>query len=66
MVSLQLVSTPDERPRGHDSRAVANRLIDHADEEDGLVTILQLVKFVYFAHGWTLAVYDRPLIYHPI
>lgn len=45
---------------------MANRFIDHADEEDGLVTILQLVKFVYFAHGWTLAVHDQPLIYHPI
>lgn len=51
---------------GHDSRAVANRFIDHAEGEGEYITILQLVKFVYLAHGWNLGAYHKPLICHDI
>lgn len=52
----------DGRFRGYDGRAVANRIIEHADAEDALITVYELVKHVYFAHGWNLAVHDRPLV----
>lgn len=53
-------------PDGHDSRAVANRLIEMADERGISLTIVHLVKLVYFAHGWHLGLFHRPLIRHAV
>ncbi len=53
-------------PDGHDSRAVANRLIEMADERGISLTILHLVKLVYFAHGWHLGLFHKPLIRHTV
>jgi uncharacterized phage-associated protein len=33
-------------------------------EED--ISLMKLTKLIYFAHGWCLAFYDKPLIYEPI
>ena len=46
----------------HDARAVANSLIEKSQEEGNLLTPLQIIKLVYFCHGWMLALYKRPLI----
>ena len=46
----------------HDARAVANRLIEKSLEEGNFLTPLQIIKLVYFCHGWMLALYNRPLI----
>lgn len=51
---------------GHDSLAVANYFIEKAAQEDSSVTPMQLLKLVYIAHGWNLAVNDEPLISDPI
>ena len=46
----------------HDARAVANSLIERSQEVGHLLTPLQIMKLVYFCHGWMLGLYKRPLI----
>lgn len=46
----------------HDARAVANTLIDRSLEDGNPLTPLQIIKLVYFCHGWMLGLYNRPLI----
>jgi uncharacterized phage-associated protein len=47
---------------GTSARAVANEFIRLAAEDRRSLTPLQLIKLVYIAHGWMLALYHRPLI----
>lgn len=49
------------KPNGHDSRAVANKILMAAKAQNINLTIMQLVKLVYFAQGWCLAFFDTPL-----
>lgn len=51
----------------HDSRAVANYILDMAEEKGMRLTLMQLIKLVYLADGWWLAftkgeslTHDRP------
>ena len=46
----------------HDARAVANFLLDAADTHNITLSITSLLKIIYFAQGWHLAKYNRPLI----
>ena len=46
----------------HSAKAVANTLLDLADERKMEITPLKLLKLVYFAHGWHLALADAGLI----
>jgi uncharacterized phage-associated protein len=46
----------------HDSRAVANYFIQKAGENARALTPMQVIKLVYFAHGWSLGIYGDPLI----
>ena len=50
----------------HDSRGVANIFVRLAREAGQRLTIMSLVKYVYFAHGWTLGYTDKPLIRHNV
>ena len=50
----------------HDARAVANRLLDLAEEDGNRLTPMQALKLVYFCHAWMLAIRDRPLIEQPV
>ena len=50
----------------HDARAVANELLNRAKRDGDRLTVMQLIKMVYFCHAWMLALYDRPLIQQPI
>ena len=46
-----------------DSSCAAKFLIDIANERKySGITPLKLIKMVYIAHGWMLALYDEPLI----
>jgi uncharacterized phage-associated protein len=46
----------------YDARSVANMILDFAEADGFRLTQMSLLKIVYFAHGWYLAIYDRPLI----
>jgi uncharacterized phage-associated protein len=49
----------------HDARAVANFLIDRAASVGLPLQIMTLLKVLYFAHGWYLAKFSKPLIAQP-
>jgi uncharacterized phage-associated protein len=46
----------------HDSGVVANRFLKLAQAAGVTLTPMQLLKLVYIAHGWMLALYGRSLI----
>ncbi|MGH6962497.1 MAG: Panacea domain-containing protein, partial [Dongiaceae bacterium] len=46
----------------YDARAVANCLLDYADSKSSEITLLTLMKVIYFAHGWHLARFGQPLV----
>ncbi|MFL5611898.1 MAG: Panacea domain-containing protein [Sphingomicrobium sp.] len=50
----------------YDARAVANFILDRADEDRLPLTQLALLKIIYFAHGWYLAAKDKPLVSQPV
>lgn len=48
-----------------DARAVANYFLDRAEQAGVPLTVMTLLKVLYFAHGWHLAKYSKPLIAQP-
>lgn len=46
----------------HDARAIANFFLDRADSRGTTLSIMTLLKVLYFAHAWYLAKEDKPLI----
>lgn len=46
----------------YNSIAVANYFIEKANEEGKPITLLQLVKLPYFAHGWFLGGFGQALL----
>jgi uncharacterized phage-associated protein len=46
----------------YDARAVANLLLEFGRVRGLPLTQIAILKILYFAHGWYLAVYDAPLI----
>lgn len=46
----------------YDAREVANLLLDLADARQVKLTQMQLLKIIYFSHGWFLAAYRVPLV----
>ncbi len=49
----------------HDARAIANFFLDRADSRGLRLSIMTLLKVLYFAHAWYLAKEDKPLIAQP-
>ena len=46
----------------YDSRQIANHLITIANERGHTMSIMRLLKLAYMTHGWTLAIFDEPLV----
>lgn len=42
--------------------AVANAVIEEARQQGKTLTIMQLLKLVYIAHGWSLGLLSKPLV----
>lgn len=42
--------------------AIANSVIAEAERQGKSLTIMQLLKLVYIAHGWSLALLNAPLV----
>jgi uncharacterized phage-associated protein len=42
--------------------AVANAVLEEAQEQGKSLTIMQLLKLVYIAHGWSLGLLNAPLV----
>ena len=55
-----------DKYRAHDSRAIANIFVEKSQAEERRLTIMSLIKLVYFAHGWTLGYTGKPLIRHDV
>lgn len=53
------------KPR-FDARAIANHVLQVARELGLSLTPMQLMKIVYFAHGWSLGLRNRPLFTQPV
>lgn len=46
---------------GHDSRAVANQILQIGAAKGIPMSMMKLIKLVYFSHGWMLAFTGKPL-----
>jgi uncharacterized phage-associated protein len=46
----------------HDALAVANWFLDRASKDKSSLDPMKLQKLIYFAHGWSLALADVPLV----
>lgn len=50
----------------HDASAIANRMLEIAQNDGNRLNQIQLIKLVYFGHAWMLALYGQPLILQPV
>jgi uncharacterized phage-associated protein len=49
----------------HDGRTIANFLLDHGDARRRPLTIMSLLKILFFSHAWHLAKTGEPLVGQP-
>lgn len=49
----------------HDARGVANYFLQRADDRRMAVTVMTLLKVLYFAHAWHLVKYGKALVAQP-
>jgi uncharacterized phage-associated protein len=50
------------RHSAHDPRSIANKILDIREEAGQTLTIMQLIKLIYIADGWSLALLGKPLV----
>ena len=46
----------------YDAKAIANYFLKRGMEDGVTISPLKLQKLIYFAHGWHLGIFDKPLI----
>lgn len=49
----------------YEARAIANFILDYADMRGYPITIMALLKIIFFGHGWNFARVRKPLIREP-
>lgn len=49
----------------YDARAITNYFLDRAEQSGMAVTIMTLLKVLYFSHAWHLAKFQKPLVAQP-
>lgn len=49
----------------YDARAITNFFLDRAEKEQMALTIMTLLKVLYFAHAWHLAKFEKSLVAQP-
>ncbi|MCY4005557.1 MAG: DUF4065 domain-containing protein [Rhodobacteraceae bacterium] len=54
--------TADKKDYPYDSREIANWFIRRGLDENQPLSLLKLIKLIYIAHGWSLAIREKPLI----
>ena len=52
------------RESAHDPRAIANKILQMREGAGQHLTMMQLIKLVYIADGWSLALLGKPLSKH--
>lgn len=50
----------------YDARAVANEVIRLAHSKAAPITNLELLKLIYFSHGFMLGIHKDPIFYQPV
>ena len=63
---LILSNPPVAAKEGHDARGIANKFVQLARDHRERLTMMNLLKYVYFAHGWTLGHLDKPLFFQDV
>lgn len=51
-----------QKPSTYPSLAVANFFVQQSAKTGTSLTPMKLLKLVYIAHGWSLALFDKPLV----
>lgn len=61
-------SEQSQQEQGYDARAIANLFLFWASEDKGRsgYTPIEIIKLVYIAHGWCLALLGKPLIFDQV
>lgn len=52
------------RDNAHDPRAIANLILEICKTKGRPLTLMQIIKLVYLADGWSLALLEKPLSKH--
>jgi len=53
---------PDTKSKKYPAAAIANAFLEVAKNKGDAVSPMKLLKLVYYAHGWHLALEDEPLL----
>lgn len=51
-----------DRKNAHDPRGIANYILDICDKAEEKISIMQLIKLIYMADGWTMSFTGKPLV----
>lgn len=52
--------------KAYSATTIANYFIKKASDEGEDITLMKVSKLVYIAHGWCLALLNRPLVSEPV
>lgn len=56
------VGASDKYEMAYDAREVANFFLDYGEARSVPLSLMSLLKIIYFAHGWHLATCNQPLV----